>query len=186
MKTVGLLAKEYGLSRSTLLYYDRIGLLCPSLRNSANYRLYSNSDVEKLEMILTYRKAGLPLEEIGGLLQAKPVKTTAILGNRLEQLNREIEALRNQQQMILRLIGEKTLSRKSRVMDKASWVKLLRATGMDEEDMIRWHFEFEKAMPEMHQDFLESLGIEKAEIRKIRKESKKVLNGKSKIAKLKK
>ena len=40
MHTAGKLARRYALSRSTLLYYHRIGLLVPSGRSAANYRVY--------------------------------------------------------------------------------------------------------------------------------------------------
>ena len=42
--TVGRLARAFGLSRSTLLYYDSIGLLRPTGRSPANYRLYTRAD----------------------------------------------------------------------------------------------------------------------------------------------
>jgi hypothetical protein len=57
-------------------------------------------------------------------------------------------------------------------MSKKSWVSLLRATGLNDEDMERWHIEFEKTSPEAHQDFLESLGIKEAEIKSIRKQAR--------------
>ena len=43
--TVGRLARRFGLARSTLLYYDRIGVLRPSARSAAGYRLYDAGDV---------------------------------------------------------------------------------------------------------------------------------------------
>jgi len=62
MYQITTLAKASGLSRSTLLYYDRIGLLCPSGRSAAGYRLYSARDKERLALICSYRQAGLALE----------------------------------------------------------------------------------------------------------------------------
>ena len=56
MLTISQLGRRFGLSRSTLLYYDSIGLLSPSLRSRANYRLYSRSDVERMELIDVYRQ----------------------------------------------------------------------------------------------------------------------------------
>jgi len=44
MYTVGSLARSFGLSRSTLLYYDSIGLCKPSGRSAANYRTYTEND----------------------------------------------------------------------------------------------------------------------------------------------
>ena len=94
MFTIGRLAKQYGLSRSTLLYYDSIGLFKPTSRGNGEYRLYSRADAERLEQIRTYRKAGLKLKDIKLILDAPDNDLTAILENRLEELNREIEALR--------------------------------------------------------------------------------------------
>ena len=51
MYTVGQLAKLFGLSRSTLLYYDEIGLLSPSARSASNYRLYSEADIRRVRII---------------------------------------------------------------------------------------------------------------------------------------
>ncbi|WP_241087475.1 hypothetical protein [Candidatus Vondammii sp. HM_W22] len=49
---------------------------------------------------------------------------------------------------------------------------MLEAAGLNEERMKKWHVEFEKTSPEVHQDFLESIGIEEDEIALIRKWSK--------------
>lgn len=65
MLTPGVLARRVGLSRSTLLYYDRIGLLRPSRRTLSRYRQYSEKDVQRLEQICTLRKTGLRLKDIG-------------------------------------------------------------------------------------------------------------------------
>lgn len=54
----------------TLHHYDSIGLLAPSGRSSAGYRVYSDADVERLFQILMFRELGLPLEEIRRLLDA--------------------------------------------------------------------------------------------------------------------
>jgi hypothetical protein len=54
-------------------------------------------------------------------------------------------------------------------MYKERWVSMLRAAGPDEDGMSRWHQQFEKQAPEAHQDFLESLGLSRQEIRNIRR-----------------
>ncbi|MBS4097002.1 MAG: MerR family transcriptional regulator [Sulfuricella sp.] len=172
MLTVGQLGKLFKLSRSTLLYYDAIGLLSPSGRSSANYRLYSESDVRRLERIKIYRDAGLPLEVIGDLLQADSGSAAALLERHLLEVNREIARLRQQQQVIAKLLNDEHALRDSRAMTKERWVALLAATGLSEEGMRKWHVEFEKMSPEAHQDFLESLGIPAEEISAIRHFSK--------------
>lgn len=171
MYTVGQIGKRFKLSRTALLYYDEIGLLSPSARSAANYRLYSEDDVERMERIRTYRDAGLPLEAIGKLLQTDGAAAPALLERHLREVNREIARLRQQQRVIARLLGDGQALHGCRTMDKARWVALLASTGLSEEDMRRWHVEFEKMSPAAHQDFLESLGIAHEEIVAIRRMS---------------
>ena len=172
MYTIGELSKRSGLSRSTLLYYDRKGILSPSGRSESNYRLYSDADLSRLNLILNYRETGVSLKQIKQLLDSKTNQSTTILEQRLSTLNSEISQLREQQKIIIKLLENDSLHRKSRTLTKETWVKLLRAAGLSDDDMHQWHVEFERNMPEAHQDFLESLGIEPKEIKKIRQQSK--------------
>ena len=168
MLTISQLASRFGLSRSTLLYYDSIGLLSPSLRSRANYRLYSDADVERMELIDLYRQAGLPLKDVARVLDSGQGAATRALGRRLREVSSQIRRLRRQQQMIVALLQSEAALRETRTLDKEGWVAILRATGLSDDDMARWHVEFERLSPEAHQDFLESLGIPKKEIRAIR------------------
>jgi DNA-binding transcriptional MerR regulator len=172
MLTISRLARRFGLSRSTLLYYDSIGLLSPSARSEASYRLYSPNDVQRMELIDVYRKAGLPLADIAKLLSSGQGELAGVLESRLRALNGEIQGLRRQQQLVVQLLHRRAASRGSRWLDKDGWVAILRATGMSEEDMQRWHVEFERLSPEAHQDFLESLGLDGGEIARIRRWSR--------------
>jgi DNA-binding transcriptional MerR regulator len=66
--TVGAVAALTGVSVRTLHHYDDIGLVVPSVRTSAGYRGYTDSDIERLHLVLVYRSVGLQLEEIRTLL----------------------------------------------------------------------------------------------------------------------
>jgi hypothetical protein len=57
------------------------------------------------------------------------------------------------------------------------WIEMLRAAGMDERDMDRWHAEFEHRAPEAHHKFLLSLGINEKEALLIRQWSRKMKPG---------
>lgn len=116
--TVRALAKKFGLSRSTLLYYDRIGLLTPSTRSEAGYRLYSPTDVARLEGIVLYRDAGLPLEAIRPLLDAPADRGRDALTARLAQINHEIHTLRQQQRVIINLLGDESFALNVRSLSK--------------------------------------------------------------------
>ena len=173
MLTISQLARRFGLSRSTLLYYDSIGLLSPSHRSRANYRLYSDADVERMELIDLYRRAGLPLKDIARVLDSNRGVASELLAERLRSLGREINRLRRQQQRIVDLLKSEAALRETRSLDKEGWVAILRATGLSDDDMHRWHVEFERLSPAAHQDFLESLGLETQEIERIRAGSRR-------------
>jgi DNA-binding transcriptional MerR regulator len=166
--TVGKLAKKFGLSRSTLLYYDSIGLLAPSARTESDYRLYSEPDAKRLEQICTYRETGLSLKEIGQVLDSPETQLAQTLEKRLEELSREIDRLRGQQNFILGILKSDRPGKIKGGLTKEDWVGLLSASGYSEKDMLLWHVEFEKTDPERHRAFLELLGIPTQEIAMIR------------------
>lgn len=171
--TIGQVSAHSHLSRSTLLYYDRIGLLSPSQRSQAGYRLYDQADLARLERIRTYRAAGLPLDRIQELLDADdPDQVTQALEAQLTALNWEIQSFREQQRVVIELLGQRRVLSQGRVIDIAGWTALLREIGLDEAAMLDWHRAFEQKMPEAHQDFLESLGLDATEVSRIRQMSR--------------
>ena len=158
MFTIGQVAKKYSLSRSTLIYYDSIGILTPSGRSESNYRLYSDNDLQKMDRIVLFRSAGLPLESIALLLEKEGGDLDSTLEKRLFSINSEIQGLRNQQNVILKILEIENLERHSRVITKEIWVSILKAAGLDEAGMRSWHIEFEKASPKATRIFLNPLG----------------------------
>jgi MerR family transcriptional regulator, thiopeptide resistance regulator len=93
LKTVGAVATLTGVSVRTLHHYDRIGLVIPSMRSAAGYRCYTDADVERLHLVLVYRAAGLPLDEIAVLLDDPDVDTLAHLRRQHELLLAQAERL---------------------------------------------------------------------------------------------
>jgi MerR family transcriptional regulator, thiopeptide resistance regulator len=170
--SIGQIAKQYGLSRSTLLYYDAIGLLHPSGRTKSNYRRYTGEDVRRLRFICMYRQIGLSMAAIGKILASPRSGVRDILEERLLELGKEISLLREQQHVIVRMLGDSALRERTPVMDKESWVSLMKAAGLDDEAMGKWHAEFEKLSPLLHQEFLQGLGIPGEEIALIRTSSR--------------
>ena len=98
------LARAAGLSRSTVLYYESIGLLRKVRRSGANYRLYGESDVLRLRQICVYRAAGLTLTDIRAALDRPADDFAAILDRRMARIGEDIERLRGQQRAIARLL----------------------------------------------------------------------------------
>ena len=64
------IAKISGVSARTLRYYDEIDLLKPNKVDINGYRVYTDNEVDKLQMILFYREMGMPLEEIRTLISS--------------------------------------------------------------------------------------------------------------------
>ena len=172
MLTIGQLAEKFTIARSTLIYYDSLGVLTPSGRSNSNYRLYSSHDVMRMGKIALFREAGLSLKAIATLLDQDHNALNTALEARLGLINLEIQALRNQQKVILKLINSNDLHANTRVISKETWVSLLKSAGLDANGMKKWHIAFETSSPEAHQDFLESIGIETEEIHAIRQWSR--------------
>lgn len=162
------LARQFGLSRSALLYYDRIGLLVPSERSESNYRHYSAADRERLASICSLRKAGVDVEGIRSILAASGNETTAVLRRRLDQIGREISGLMTQQRLLAGMLKLQGAGGPKSTVDKEMFVSMLRAAGMDDEAMKMLHMEFERKAPAAHHAFLLSLGISEEEALLIR------------------
>lgn len=78
---IGDVAKLYGISKQTLIHYDRIGLLSSSTRANNKYRYYSFEDLDKLEMILSLKSTGLKLKEIESYMKNPSVPASIELLN---------------------------------------------------------------------------------------------------------
>jgi len=68
MYQIGEIAKLAGVSQRTLRHYDELGLVMPSFRSDAGYRLYALEDIERLQEVLFYRELGFELSAIRKLL----------------------------------------------------------------------------------------------------------------------
>lgn len=169
--TVTALARAAGLSRGTVLYYESIGLVKRPKRSGGNYRLYGEDDARRLRQICVLRAAGLTLADIRAALDHAPGDFAAILDRRMIQIGEEMERLRGQQRAIARLLQE-TGKRRREMLSKEKWTKVMRDSGFSEDDMRRWHMQFEKEAPDDHDEFLRFLRIPEDEIQRIREWSR--------------
>jgi DNA-binding transcriptional MerR regulator len=86
-------ARLAGVSVRTLHYYDELGLLVPSERTAAGYRLYTDADLLRLQQILIQRELGLPLEEIRRALDDPDYDRRAALVRQREELARRADRM---------------------------------------------------------------------------------------------
>ncbi len=95
MKTVKEVSRLTGVSVRTLHHYDAIRLLKPTQVTDAGYRLYDGSALERLYMILIYRELGLPLKEIGEILDAPDYDRNRVLEHQIALMQERIGKLQN-------------------------------------------------------------------------------------------
>jgi DNA-binding transcriptional MerR regulator len=98
--TVSDLAKRTKLTVRTLHHYDRIGLVKPSRRTGAGYRLYAPDDLERLKQVLFFRELGFALEDIRRIMASRSferrralVAQRALLERKAARVHRMIEAI---------------------------------------------------------------------------------------------
>ncbi len=88
---VGELAQAAGLTVRALHHYDQLGLLVPSARSFAGYRLYNERDVRRLYRIVALRRLGLGLDVIATALDGDELDLGAIVARQLEVVERQQE-----------------------------------------------------------------------------------------------
>ncbi len=170
--TISACGRMFNLSRSTLLYYDSIGLLRPSDRTPAGYRLYGEQELKRLAQIRLFRDLGIPLKRIGAYLGKRGEGVAPVLLQRLLAINAEIDGLRGQQKAILDLI-EQDGALKGAKPFLGRKKELGRQAGITPANYRGIHRLFEKTSPAEHRRFLRHLGFTTTEIRTFLKENGK-------------
>ena len=90
---VGELAKRAGITVRTLHHYEQTGVLLPSARSAAGYRLYNLADVQRLHMIQALAKAGLELAEIRDFLEQESLSLTELLDAQITLLDKQLRSI---------------------------------------------------------------------------------------------
>ncbi len=93
MRTVGEVSELAGVTVRTLHHYDEIGLLRPSGRSDAGYRLYDHADLQRLQEIVVWRQLGFSLSEVSGLLDDHAYDRGAALRRQRELVELSLDRL---------------------------------------------------------------------------------------------
>ena len=141
MYRISQLADLAGLSRSTLLYYEKLGLI-QSRRRANGYRYYGRSDLQRLNLIQNLQAGGLTLQECKACLESQLDR---------EQLERRLESL------------DEDIARKQKARNLLS--SLL---GRDSEHLREWHFKLENTAPDAHFDWLIKQGFSEKDTLRLR------------------
>lgn len=103
---VGELAKRSGITVRTLHYYHSIGLLTPSARSEAGYRLYNHHDVRRLQQIQALRRLGVALAEINTLLSGNPDSLPDVIFQQISALDRQLAHITALRERLVHLHGQ--------------------------------------------------------------------------------
>jgi DNA-binding transcriptional MerR regulator/ubiquinone/menaquinone biosynthesis C-methylase UbiE len=128
------LARAVGLSRATLLHYERTGLF-RGRRQANGYRVYTEADRQRLAMLQRLQAAGLSLAECRACLDGQ--RDTGLLAARLDTLEAEIAAKTRARDLVAGLPGRGSLR--------------------------DWHDEIERVAPDLHRAWLMRQGFTDAE-----------------------
>lgn len=117
MLKVGELAALAHLTVRTLHHYDSIGLLRPSARSDAGYRLYDRDDVARLQQIQALRVLGMSLADIGLYLDSPDASPLAVVERQLAAVDQQILDATQMRRQLLRLRGELVRGAKPELSD---------------------------------------------------------------------
>ena len=111
MMTVNEVSRISGVSIRTLQYYDSIGLLKPTDHTEAGYRLYDDTALERLQMILLFKELEFPLKEIGKIVDDPKFDKSKALTQQIELLTLKKEHIENLIDLArgIKMIGVKQL-----------------------------------------------------------------------------
>jgi DNA-binding transcriptional MerR regulator len=133
--TIGELARQAGVSAQTLRHYHRLGLLRPSATSAGGYRLYTDEDRGRLDLIRALRALDLDLATIGQLVRGTVgIQKVAELHLRTLDLQaRTLERRRAVLRVLLRAGPPPTASRLARLQALAGFEQLEREQFLAEQ-----------------------------------------------------
>jgi DNA-binding transcriptional MerR regulator/ubiquinone/menaquinone biosynthesis C-methylase UbiE len=132
------LAESVGLSRATLLYYEKLGLL-RGKRQANGYRVYSDADRQRLRLMQQLQAGGLSLQECQACLDGKLDRK--MLGQRLNTLEHEITEKTRSRDLLAALLGRSSLR--------------------------EWHEAVERVAPDLHRAWLMTQGFSSEEAARV-------------------
>ena len=135
MRTVKQVAEAAGISVRTLHHYDAVGLLRPGHVGANGYRYYGKEELLRLQQILFYRELGMPLAEIGAVLDDPDFDLLAALRGHRAALRGRIAQYQGLIQTIDRTIA--SLERNESMEDNDYYA------GIPAETRQRWEREAE-------------------------------------------
>ncbi|MGN6419526.1 MAG: MerR family transcriptional regulator [Pseudobacter sp.] len=170
--SVKMLAELAGVSVRTLHHYDQLGLLIPSERTDAGYRLYGQGELLRLQQILFYKEMELSLTDIAAILDDPSFDMLAAL----QQHRAVLEKRRDRTSLLLETIN-KTIQKLTGGNDMITNEELY--AGFPKEYAETWR---EEAIDRWGKDTVEQSEaalrkLNKEQIEKLKQEGAAITNG---------
>ena len=104
---IGEIAEKTGLSISNIRFYEKKGLIGPNREGESKYRNYTDSDMERLNLIILYRKMDISVELIGKILE-KEVTAEDVLEQQLIDLKSKQQKLQSSIDLCQKMIDDQS------------------------------------------------------------------------------
>ena len=138
MLTVHEVSELAGVSVRTLHHYDDIGLLRPSARTEAGYRLYDENDLARLQQILLFRELEFSLADIRGIIDSPAFDRQRVLEQQLELLELKRDHFDNLIDMTRKLLREDVTTVSFEAFDKTQLDEYKAAAKAEWGSMPEW------------------------------------------------
>ncbi|MFT5730695.1 MAG: DNA-binding transcriptional MerR regulator/ubiquinone/menaquinone biosynthesis C-methylase UbiE [Desulforhopalus sp.] len=137
MYRISAIAHKVGLSRSTLLYYEKLGLIS-SKRQANGYRNYSEQDVQQLRLLQQLQAGGLTLKECRACLEARIDRERLL--QRLKVLDEDIAQKQKSRDLLFSMLGMTSMREWHQSIDKhapLAHLNWLMKQGFSEKQALR-------------------------------------------------
>lgn len=143
--STGELADMLGVTKQTVIYYDRIGLISPAKRGEKQYRYYTLEQADEFDSILTFRNLGVPINTLKEYLAVRNVKRCIeLLNEQREKVDAEIQKLEKirkkidgRQRVLEQVAGVTDYEKVEFFTEKEDWYMIEPCTMKDEKSYMQ-------------------------------------------------
>jgi len=145
---VGELAKQTGLTVRMLHHYDKIELFSPSQSSDKGHRIYTETDIAKLQQIMSLKQLGFALDEIKGMIGNSNLNPIEVIKVQLESVK---ESIRIQEQLCIRLERISELLNSQQEVTAEQFINLIEVINMNKDKYFT---------PEQQEKMFKQIGLE--------------------------
>ncbi len=140
LRQIGSVARELGINPKTIRYYEDIGLIPQAQRTETGYRIYSQSDIDRIAFILRARELDFSLDDIGEILalrergEAPCLYVTELVQRQLAVIDAKITALNQLRQELSDIQRQAQIIPLDLIVDKECVCHLIQNQAIREEN----------------------------------------------------